>query len=655
MFAFAFVGACAAPRSPEPMPDHDAAADAPGLVDAGPASAIDRRPSATPVTSLAAAGSDACALHADGTVSCWGSTFGVRPRRAVGVEGVAQLAGGARGTVYARTTKGDVWALSLDGATKLSLAGPAIELSESCAVLADGRATCWNYEKKIGMVRDVAHATHVGSAIEAACVAHEGKVTCWDQRVTDPDITLADVEEIAVANEQFRCARTTIGDVVCWGSRTPRSAMPTLTRLPVGPIALGLRDATSLTSNGSTLCAVRKNRTTICLDAVFGKGLASHAGPSGVELLRLAGDFSCALDGGHVTCSGSNEFGQLGIGVPGFQPTPAIVPGIDDAIAVHVGGRWSCALRRGGKVSCWGNLGDDVPTATPIELAGLGNVVELGGQTVPCFRRDDGRVGCRRPMEKTLELAPIPASESFAVYFAGCAIAGGTVRCWNGDRAGQYGDGTSATPPRSGLGAVGITDAKKIALGPFHACLLRRTGDVVTFGDDLGDTVLGDEHSGLVLAPRPVAGFRASIDVAAGLDSCCAVRADGHVDCFGQNGDGQLGDGTLVSRTSGVEVVGVEHATVIASRTFTTCAIAAGNVACWGNGKRGVLGSGSTERAPRATLVAGLHDAVALSVGDHHACALTKDGHVACWGEAAHGETGTVVSANYAKPQPVVF
>lgn len=652
-----WLSACAHPSiAPRPAPAVGVTATVDAGTTEGAATAVDRHPSNAPIVSLAAASATACALHADGTVSCWGSTFGPRPQRALGVDGVAQIVGGVHGTVYARTTRGDVYALSSDVATQLALAGPAVELSESCAVLANGRVTCWNYEKKIGMVRDVEHATHVGSAaLDAVCVAHEGKVTCGDSRGSDPDVTLPDVEELAVANDQFRCARTKIGDVVCWGSRSPRSAFPTLAQFPVAPVALGLRDAIGLTSNASTLCAVRKNRTSICLDTRFGKGLASHPGPSGVELLRLGGDFECGLADGHVTCWGSNEHGQLGIGIPGFQPTPAIVPGIDDATAVHVGGRWSCALRRGGKVSCWGNLGDDVPTATPVELRGLGNVVELGGEGVPCFRRDDGRVGCRRPIEKTLELASAPPSESFAVYFAGCAIASGAVRCWDGNRAGQYGDGTSAAPPRSGPGALGITDAKKIALGPFHACLLRRNGEVVTFGDDLNDTVLGDAQSGLVLAPRAVAGFHPSVDVAAGLDSCCAVRTDGRVDCFGRNDEGQLGDGTLASRASAVEVLGVEHATAVASRYFTTCALASGNVHCWGNGARGALGSGSTERAPRASLVAGLHDAIGLSVGDHHACALTKDGRVSCWGEALHGETGTVVSASYTQPQPVAF
>jgi alpha-tubulin suppressor-like RCC1 family protein len=100
----------------------------------------------------------------------------------------------------------------------------------------------------------------------------------------------------------------------------------------------------------------------------------------------------CALDGGgRVYCQGSNGEGQLGRGmVSEHEPELAPVLGIDDAVAVATGAFHSCAVRRTGKVSCWGNnergqLGDGTTRdrLLPVDVIGVDlRATERGAEPV---------------------------------------------------------------------------------------------------------------------------------------------------------------------------------------------------------------------------------------------------------------------------------
>src|SRR5947209_6415978 len=61
--------------------------------------------------------------------------------------------------------------------------------------------------------------------------------------------------------------------------------------------------------------------------------------------------------------------------------------------------------------------------------------------------------------------------------------------------------------------------------------------------------------------------------LAAGYHHICALLDDGSVRCWGDNGVGQLGDGTFVSKSSPVPVSNLGPAISIASGSFTSCAI----------------------------------------------------------------------------------
>jgi alpha-tubulin suppressor-like RCC1 family protein len=103
--------------------------------------------------------------------------------------------------------------------------------------------------------------------------------------------------------------------------------------------------------------------------------------------------------------------------------------------------------------------------------------------------------------------------------------------------------------------------------------------------------------------------------------------------CWGDNGSGQLGDGTTSASDAPVQVVGITSgAAAVATGDSHSCAIVDGQVLCWGDNSSGQLGvSGST------VPLSGTVQAIAL--GAFHSCALVS-GAVWCWGSNSNGQLG---------------
>lgn len=129
-------------------------------------------------------------------------------------------------------------------------------------------------------------------------------------------------------------------------------------------------------------------------------------------------------------------------------------------------------------------------------------------------------------------------------------------------------------------------------------------------------------------APAPAAPTR----VVMGEAHTCALD-QGRLWCWGDNTDGQLGDGTRASRHRPARVqLGPEPVSAVAAVGRTTCALQGGAVYCWGRNAGALLGDGSfVDRAVPAPVV-GLERGVAgLAAGDSGICAV-RDGRAWCWG-----------------------
>lgn len=135
-------------------------------------------------------------------------------------------------------------------------------------------------------------------------------------------------------------------------------------------------------------------------------GVSCVAGRCGdvIEVARGASHLCALRVDGSVSCTGSNQFGQLGDRTVEPRSEPVRVAAIDDAVEVVAGESHTCARRGSGRVACWGRnhlgqLGDgtatDWPTPAPVEVVGLVDAEQLfaaGHRT--CAERSTGEVVC---------------------------------------------------------------------------------------------------------------------------------------------------------------------------------------------------------------------------------------------------------------------
>jgi len=194
-----------------------------------------------------------------------------------------------------------------------------------------------------------------------------------------------------------------------------------------------------------------------------------------------------------------------------------------------------------------------------------------------------------------------------------------------------------------GASAATPADAVGLAVGGGDSCVLRSSGHVDCWGWNQYSQ-LGNGTQASSGTPVEVQGVSAGVQLAAGGDDSCVVLPTGHIDCWGWNGFGQLGDGTeengLEPGSPPVEVEGVSDATQVAVGDHSCALLSTGHVECWGNNAFGQLGDGSEANSSTPVQARGVTNATQVAAGSYHSCAVLSTGHVDCWGEDRAGELG---------------
>jgi alpha-tubulin suppressor-like RCC1 family protein len=222
-----------------------------------------------------------------------------------------------------------------------------------------------------------------------------------------------------------------------------------------------------------------------------------------------------------------------------------------------------------------------------------------------------------------------------------CAIrADGELLCWGRDDRGQLGQ-TGAD--RSTPGAVTLDGpARDVSGGNKHTCIALRDGRVFCTGEN-GSGQLADGTMTDRAVPVQAAGLDTVVEVALGGDFSCAraISAPARVACWGDNAGGQLADGTTTDREVVLDVPGLTDALQITAGELHACAVRLrGSVDCWGSNGAGRLGDSTTTDRRMPVSVALLGRVLDVSAGDAHTCAARADGAAVCWGTGADGRLG---------------
>lgn len=244
----------------------------------------------------------------------------------------------------------------------------------------------------------------------------------------------------------------------------------------------------------------------------------------------------------------------------------------------------------------------------------------------------------------------------------GCALtAARAAKCWGYGNSGALGNDTttaSAVP----VDVTGLSGLIGLAAGDGHTCALKADGTVACWGDNI-EGELGNAstyHGSVNPLPKPVDGLAGVIALAAGRYHNCALKADGTVACFGQNSENELGTASVASQSvAAVTVAGLSHVVAIAAGSgYFTCALKSdATVACWGSNDSGQLGNGNqalsqtgTPQTVQTEQGTPLAHVLVIRAGESHACAIVDDGQnsVYCWGHNGYTQVSATSGNHYA-------
>ncbi len=188
-----------------------------------------------------------------------------------------------------------------------------------------------------------------------------------------------------------------------------------------------------------------------------------------------------------------------------------------------------------------------------------------------------------------------------------------------------------------------------------HTVYAKRDGTLWAWGNN-GDGQLGDGTTTSRSTPVKITGMTNVKSVAAGYDHTAVLTTDGKVFTWGNNSNGQLGDGSTTGRTAPVQVTGADISNIgaiAAGYKYTIALRNDGTVWTWGYNNKGQLGNNTQTDSHVPLQVAALAGSVmtAIAAGYDHVLAVRNDRAVLAWGNNSSGQIGNDTTTD--SPVPV--
>lgn len=341
---------------------------------------------------------------------------------------------------------------------------------------------------------------------------------------------------------------------------------------------------------------------------------------------------SCAIGTG-TTGTGSNAGHCWGLGTMGVlgnnsennSVIPVRVRDTEKIKSLASGLDHSCALFESRTVRCWGS----------------GKNNQLGNNKPPAN-----------------SLIPVPVTDSSIIrqisagyYFTCGLLENGTVKCWGNNSYGELGNG-NAEPTRVAVEVKDIYNVKEISAGATFACALRANGTVYCWGNNRQGQLARPISTASSFIPVQISGITNAKSIAAGTYHACALLNDGTVKCWGAIGAteyfGQLGHGGTAGSATPTLVQGITGAKSIAASALRSCVINANNsIQCWGRHYSSTTGAYSATPSLSPIAIKETAGAASLTLGYTESCFANSANTIyKCWGAGrnkAYSATGTPI------------
>ncbi|HLT38628.1 MAG TPA: hypothetical protein VK034_20210 [Enhygromyxa sp.] len=541
----------------------------------------------------------------------------------------------------------------------------------ACAIVEDGRVRCWGaFRWGTQHVYDVpgiasAVALEIGDG-ESCATLESGELWCWG---TDdygiPRARLGAAVAVTVG-DSIACGLTSQGDVVCWGQgiedwhRYDRQFNQQQPPSPLGPtpdpstqefpdsFEVGrFRGALDIALTGwNSLCVLRGDGKVVCSDRdVFailrGEDLAMREvdGAQGVTELATTRSHGCArtLDE-RALCWGRNVYGQLGDGGSSNREQAAPVAQLGGVVDLSIAEDFSCALTRDDRIACWGfdrgeALGREEVHLHTVEGLRASSIAAAGHMT--CAVDEAKKLRCWGG--ESIEPAGIAGSAKPSIIDLPSSgevlgFTSGWESCFLLSSGSLHCGNWTSYGPGSNVfvPTIATPDVHALAHGQPPSCTIAGTGRKAQLH-------CGQSFGQLEAETR----LKEPFDISASNMRACVAHGSGKVSCFAEFyywGDGPRPDREFK------QVPGIGDAIAVSSGTYHDCALRkSGHVTCW----VGRTESQWSEDGRTATAVhyrmsdpgdMGLEQVVELVSGSQHHCTLSKTGVVRCWADSPYSE-----------------
>ncbi|MDH5217756.1 MAG: hypothetical protein OEX19_08670, partial [Gammaproteobacteria bacterium] len=399
-------------------------------------------------------------------------------------------------------------------------------------------------------------------------------------------------------------------------------------------------------------CATKQNGTAYCIGSNFSGALGisdetlstdsllqSTSANNWASIAASRSSHTCAVNfSGELSCWGYNNIGQLGDNTQTsrFEAMPTYLNS-DEWLSVSAGGSFTCGLDVKDDFFCWGsnNYG------TPYEEIFYGKL-GLGRSTVALLPVQE--------QYKTMDWKMVVSADGyndFSAYNHSCGIkANGTLWCWgiSGDPLGLGSNiGTQYSPIQV---MSSKTDWSLLDTNRNHTCAIDSEKFLWCWGrNNYGQ--LGSGESGALTSknvPELVDNLRNWTQISTGDVHSCGIDELKQLFCWGRNQSGQLGIGQNETQVFSTPMIVDESSTweTVSTGGDYTCGIKTdGSLWCWGDNYNGQLGNGNSGEilyTPQKIGEATNWMSIALSM--EHSCGIQNDKSLWCWGSNFYGEIG---------------
>jgi len=430
-----------------------------------------------------------------------------------------------------------------------------------------------------------------------------------------------------------------------------------------------------------------------------------------VTQVSLGYDYSSAITSrGRIFTWGYNFNGQLGDGSWTNKSTPIEITNQfslfsgETITQVALGYTHSAAITSIGRIFTWGynlygQLGDgttdnqSVPTEITNQFSILsGEIitqVSLGyeyssgitssGRIFTWGRNDNGQLGDSTTINKSIprEIGynifniirnPLPASENITQVFLGygyssAITSSGRIFTWGSNWYGQLGDGTSTdilipTEITHQFGLLLGETITQVSLGYGHSAAITSSGRIFTWGNNW-DGQLGDGTTDNQSVPTEIThqfsllSGETITQVSLGYTNSAAITSSGRIFIWGYNLYDQLGDGTIIDKSTPTEIThqfslfsGETITQVSIGSEYSSAITSSGRIFTWGRNDFGQLGDGTTIDKSTPTEITnrfGLLSSETITqvfFGSDFSSAITSEGRIFTWGYNGFGQLG---------------